>query len=117
MKRLADIKPVGRRWHETPSEQRRKAMRAALESGLLRVGDYYSARLAAMLDFRFHLMGPDYGPLWLEPVANVPAGIVRLAPHEQPPATRTMLAFRLYNENLYRRTWGHSPYGAPPEPQ
>jgi len=117
MKRLADIKPVGRRWHETPTDQRLKAVQAALKSGLLRVGDYYSARFAQRLCDHFHLLGPDYDDLWFEPVEGVPVGIVRLAPHEQPPATRTMLAFRLYNESGYRRTWGHPPYGAPPEPQ
>jgi len=115
MKRLADIKPVGHRWHETPSEQRQKAMKAALESGLLRVGDYYSLRLAQRLIDQFYLLGPDYEPIWFEPVANVPVGVVRFLPDENRPSTRTMIAWRLYNKRLYRTVWKRSPWGVEPE--
>jgi len=95
----------------------RKKVEAALRSGLLRVGAYYSLRMAQHLIDQFHLLGPDYSALWFEPVWYVPVGQIRFHPDESPPPPliKTMVAWRLYNTGLYHKVWGMGPYGVPPD--
>ncbi len=113
MRRIGQV--LGR--SQTPATgSKDQALQAALESGLLRVGDHYSRSFMQKLVHLFDdLLGPDYGQLWFEPVAGVPVGRVRHLPGEPTSPNATMMAWRLYNHRLYRQVWNHGPFGSEPE--
>lgn len=121
MKRIGEINPVAagekkRQENLSHVEAEKRKIQAAVKSGLLRVGDYYSLEFSMQLESKFWLMGPEYGDaMWFEAAMYVPDELVRKLPHERPLPGRKRLARRLYNEALYRRVWGHGLYGPNPD--